>query len=132
MNKDNIIKLADAVEKYGDFDMRDADTCILGVCDRRFGVGIEVALEMGPYSGGIDINSAKAKAESEQLDRLTTPNPALGDGAGWWWMALPDDPRRVTREHAAECLRLLAETGEVDYDEAHRRLRRRQAREAQA
>ena len=116
LNREEVLTTADRVEASERFAMWSCETCIIScVCEQ-----------------GSDENqnprnwdqAAVALGLNEKTAKLLF-NPELGERqSGWNYLNEEDEPGYITAAHAAECLRLLAETGEVDWDKAHERMKR--------
>jgi hypothetical protein len=106
----NILRVADLVERSATFDMSEvencgAPACILGHAAYAAGVDMGVDREWGARYFGLSIQAA-ADLFLMSSKNVSVSKPLLE--APWAFF-------RASREHAAACLRKLAETGEVDW-----------------
>ena len=112
-----LIDLADQVESSETFRMDSQRFCILA----------EAGIEMRDFEKSADEMMAKYQLSYEEFHWLCYPvasdtNPGNVNQYDYQAMATDGD-RLITKEHAAETIRYLAETGEVNWDMGAARLR---------
>lgn len=116
LNSEEVLATADRVEASERFGMWSCETCIIScVCKQR-------------SDGGLNPRNWDEAAATLGMDEKTAKllfNPEPGERhSDWYYLSEESEPGYITAAHAVECLRLLAETGEVDWDKAHERMRR--------